>query len=291
MSAAVIASTLTLLGLGIFGKAAPAAHSEPPAKLHARPALICDRAALEPGKTAHLGVHFQIDPGWHLYWNGLNDSGMPIDIQVTLPPGYTAGPLQWPAPIRHVADGDLLDHIYEGSVTLILAVKVPTDAKGDANFTAKLSWLVCKEACIAEKADVSLKAPVGRSGLLSTATREEDRHFESARLRMPKPLPTGPDAPKVMWAGSVITIDAPGAKGLSFFPDADCVPLADLLRSSSAPRPSLELQAEPQDSVQPRLKGVLEVRRDAPIASWYRIDIKNGTPTHTQPPPKPRPAP
>ena len=48
---------------------------------------------------------------------------------MTLPAGYKAGEMLWPAPARHVSNGGLLDHVYEGRAMILLPVEVPADAK------------------------------------------------------------------------------------------------------------------------------------------------------------------
>ncbi len=37
---------------------------------------------------------------WHVYWRNPGDSGLPPEVAWTLPAGFSAGPLQWPAPSR-----------------------------------------------------------------------------------------------------------------------------------------------------------------------------------------------
>src|SRR5262245_51700008 len=102
------------LGAWACGAAAQSAEREP-----AKARLVSEFDALVPGKTAWLGVSFDLDPEWHLYWCGQSDSGAPIHVEFTLPAGYKGGDLVWPAPKRHLSPGDLLDHVYEKRVTLL----------------------------------------------------------------------------------------------------------------------------------------------------------------------------
>ena len=48
-----------------------------------------------------------MQPGWHVYWNGRNDTGTPVRITLTVPEGFAAGDVLWPAPVRHVAAGEI----------------------------------------------------------------------------------------------------------------------------------------------------------------------------------------
>src|SRR4029078_6340306 len=62
--------------------------------------LVSERIALVPGETAWLALHLTIRPGWHTYWLNPGDAGEKTEIAWTLPPGFAAGPTQWPAPQR-----------------------------------------------------------------------------------------------------------------------------------------------------------------------------------------------
>ena len=123
---------------------------------------MAERDALTPGDTLILGVSFTIEKDWHLYGNAANDTGYPIHVTPKLPPGYVALDLLWPAPKRHISPGDILDHVYEERVTLLLPVVVPADARiGDrVELKAHLDWLVCRDLCLPESADVAVRLPV-----------------------------------------------------------------------------------------------------------------------------------
>src|SRR5688572_24226696 len=71
-----------LAGLAGTGKRRPADPGHP-----ARVRLVSERSALLPGQTNYIGLAFDIDPGWHLYWHGASDSGMPITFTLDLPAG------------------------------------------------------------------------------------------------------------------------------------------------------------------------------------------------------------
>src|SRR6476620_427507 len=62
--------------------------------------LLSDAATVQPGHAFRVGIRLQMAPGWHTYWKYPGDSGLPTKIAWTLPAGYTAAALQWPAPQR-----------------------------------------------------------------------------------------------------------------------------------------------------------------------------------------------
>ena len=70
-------------------------------------------------------------------------------------------PIQWPAP-HALPAGPLVNYGYEGEVLLLTDIKVAPDARPGDTLTlgAKAEWLVCKETCIPEEAQLDLALPV-----------------------------------------------------------------------------------------------------------------------------------
>jgi len=124
---------------------------------HAEVELVAERTAVEPGRSLTVALRLAAIPGWHTYWRNPGDSGEPTRIEWKLPPGYVAGPIEWPAPHRLPA-GPLLNYGYEGEVLLLTRIAVPADAPpGPVELAAHATWLVCNpERCIPEKADLVL---------------------------------------------------------------------------------------------------------------------------------------
>jgi len=258
---------LSILALTLVASAAPG-----PQEHHARMSVFLDVAQFQPGQTAHLGVHFAIDKGWHIYWDGLNDTGFPPSIDLTLPEGYQAGEPLWPAPKRYIAPGDILDHIYEGEATIIVPIHVPASAKpGElATIVVNSSWLVCNEACIPEKGQAKIGVGVGELGKEPPAPANAPR-FASARARIPIPLDQTKHPVKASVRADRLVITATDAARLAFFPGTECVPLIDPVRHAAANSPSLSI---PLAQAGGRVQGVIEVvGKDSPEPRWYQIDL------------------
>lgn len=87
----------------------------------------------------NLGVHFKIDPEWHIYWLNPGDSGTAPTFQFT---GATLERVGWPYPDR-LPVAHLTNFGYEREVLIPLRVR-------DAQPTIKLNleWLVCKVECV-----------------------------------------------------------------------------------------------------------------------------------------------
>ncbi len=127
--------------------------------------LIADTSAITPGKPFTVGVRLVMAPDWHTYWKYSGDFGLPTEIDWQLPPGFKAGPIQWPVPERQVTGGDIVTFGYEHEVLLMAEITPPADlANAPVTLKAKASWLVCKESCVPGDAEVQLTLPVGPGG-------------------------------------------------------------------------------------------------------------------------------
>ena len=111
--------------------------------------LVADSARLEPGGTVHIGVLFEIEPGWHIYWRNPGDGGLATDVRFELPDGLQARDLQWPAPSQFEQPGALTAYGYEGSVLLASEVNVGGGAPSRSmTVVAEASWLACRDVCV-----------------------------------------------------------------------------------------------------------------------------------------------
>ncbi len=126
--------------------------------------LVSERNALVPGQPATVALRLKMREGWHTYWRNPGDSGLPTSLDWKLPDGIAAGAIQWPAP-HALPAGPLVNYGYEGEVLHLVDLTVPASLAngGAATLAARADWLVCKETCIPEGADLTLTLPVGAS--------------------------------------------------------------------------------------------------------------------------------
>jgi DsbC/DsbD-like thiol-disulfide interchange protein/cytochrome c biogenesis protein CcdA len=145
--------------------------------------LIADADGIVPGMPVTLGLHLQAEPGWHTYWQYPGDAGVPTRIDWTLPAGFKAGPIQWPAPMIDKEPGDIVSYVYPGDVLLPVKIETPPDLKPGQTIElrAHASWLVCKEICVPGKADLTLTLPV-----VASSHSANDGLFQEARGRLPR---------------------------------------------------------------------------------------------------------
>ncbi len=154
------ASLCALLVAALAGAGVPAL-AAPVKTPHVEAELVSERTALVPGTTTTVALRLQMADGWHTYWQNPGDSGLPTTLAWKLPEGVAAGDIQWPAP-HALPAGPLVNFGYEGTVLLLTDVRVPATARIGEPLTlaAKAEWLVCRETCIPEEADLELVLPV-----------------------------------------------------------------------------------------------------------------------------------
>lgn len=185
---------------------------------HVKVSLVADQESVsaDAAHTAvppHVGLLFDLEPGWHVYWTNAGDSGEPPEVKWTLPAGVTVGPLQFPAPKR-LPLGPLMDFGYEGQV-LFPAELHAGNAQGTVPIVADVRWLVCRQACVPGKAHLTMELPVGTGGASAAAPL-----FQKTFAAMPKVLPARAKAifTRVPNGFQLAVLTGKRVEGAQFFP-------------------------------------------------------------------------
>jgi len=122
--------------------------------------LVAEDTAIQAGHPFWVAIHFLPEEGWHLYWKNPGDAGAPPVIDWKLPEGFTAGPLQWPAP-HHFKVGDFSGLGYEEAFTLLAQITPPESiSTNSVNLGAEVQWVACKDECIPGSPELTLSLPV-----------------------------------------------------------------------------------------------------------------------------------
>ena len=197
------------------------ADASPVRTSHVTAELVAEQTALVPGTTTTLALRLAIDPGWHTYWRNPGESGLPTTLAWRLPPGYSAGDIAWPAPLALPA-GPLVNYGYEGEVLHLVPLKVPSDAKLGSSTTlaTRADWLVCRETCIPDGADLTLELPIAAQADFDTRWHKS---IAATRDALPRPLSAGWEAAATA-SGAVVTLNlaARGSPGrMAFFAERE----------------------------------------------------------------------
>ncbi|MBS0454406.1 MAG: thioredoxin family protein [Proteobacteria bacterium] len=180
----------------------PLAHAQLPTQAQAQPVVSTPRVRAElmayapdgvaPGAKIWVGLQLQHQPQWHTYWKNAGDSGLPTELNWTLPAGVSAGDIAWPTPHK-IPVGTLANFGYENTVLLPVQLTVSPEFKPPVSFTGgsdvdvrlKATWLVCKQECIPEEGNFSLKLPVQGATALNRPAFETA--FEAAPAELSQP--------------------------------------------------------------------------------------------------------
>jgi DsbC/DsbD-like thiol-disulfide interchange protein len=125
--------------------------------------LLADHSAVAAGESFDVGVLLEIEPQWHVYWKYPGDAGLPTSVQWSLPEGFEVSELLWPVPMQFMQEGDILGYGYEDQVMLLAKVTPPAGYSGDAQISAAVRWLACKETCVPGRATASTTVKIGAS--------------------------------------------------------------------------------------------------------------------------------
>lgn len=150
--------------------------------------LVAENQWIAAGHDFYLGLHFQLEKGWHIYWINPGDSGEPPRVKWQLPVGLAAGAIEWPTP-RRLGTPTIVDFGYEDEVTLIVPMLAESSLASQqaVQFGAEVKVLVCREICIPDKVQLSLTLPVKSQAPPPDA--RTSNLFAAARKSLPQPAP------------------------------------------------------------------------------------------------------
>ena len=146
------------------------------------PELVAEGPA-KPGGEVELAILMRTKPGWHGYWLNPGDAGLPMEVEWTLPPGFSIGPLRYPVPTRLTVAG-IMNYVYEDDYAVLTRLKVPAGASGTVPILAKARWLACTDTvCVPERGEFATQLRVGEPGA-------RDGRFDEWQRALPRPLVT-----------------------------------------------------------------------------------------------------
>jgi thiol:disulfide interchange protein DsbD len=244
--------------------------------------LLVDAPLVKRGKPIAAGVTFSIPEHWHIYWLNAGDSGIPTKMEWELPDGLSAGAIEWPAPER-IAYADLINYGYSNVVTLPVAL---TPSRDDVvgEVKVKASWLVCKEICIPESAELTA---------LLNANPEGAQIIADARAQVPQKF-DGRATFDVAHDATTLSITRANPwgviEGVRFSPVEDGImannPSAIIKQVGN--ELTLTFKRGNADAIND-WHGVLHYTQDDKNYAWY-VAAKNTVPVATTPPQQTKPA-
>jgi thiol:disulfide interchange protein DsbD len=245
--------------------------------------LVSKETSIQPGHPLTVALRLIHEPHWHTYWINAG-TGYPTKLTWQLPAGWTAGEIQWPAPIV-IKDhaGNITGNGYDGEILLPITLTPPATLKaGDVvPLKAKAEWLMCAETCVPGGAEVALSLSV------SNETPATDKKVADALAKLPLPQSPAGSNVAATQSGKSITLTLTGnlapLSNAHFF-SADALIQYDEPQSVSVSgnSVSLVLPVSPSFEGKPtKLTGVLTYGESADQRHGLAIDaeIKAGAAT------------
>jgi thiol:disulfide interchange protein DsbD len=264
----LLSSSLSLLSLvlGWFALSAGTAAAAPATETHVHASLVAGEASIQPGRPFSLALRLVHDPHWHTYW--LNPgTGLPTTLKWHLPPGFSAGEIQWPAPsIIKDRTGAVVGSGYEGETFLLVRLTPPDHLPAGQRVTLKADadWLMCEDVCVPGNSSVELTLPVSPDPPKPDPTWSGRLHAVADSL--PRSLPAwsvaaAHDARVVTLVARPSGTDGHLPTGLHFFAEDAFIAYEQpqhITRSADgAFVVTVPISAESGGSIPARLKGVL----------------------------------
>ncbi|MFO1186044.1 MAG: protein-disulfide reductase DsbD family protein [Alphaproteobacteria bacterium] len=153
--------------------------------------LVSEVESIAPGSTFLVSFHLTLPEGWHTYWRFAGDSGGPPSLNWSLPPGFRAGEILYPAPAR-IKLGSFVNFGYEHEADFLVAITAPADVPRGApiGLAAKADWLVCSEdVCIPRTENLSLALETAGSGPPPQPDEEWNKRIADVVAGLPRPAP------------------------------------------------------------------------------------------------------
>jgi len=159
-----------LLALPAFAQVGGAVPDVPTTQVR----LVISAEAARPGATIWAGIELKMAPGWHTYWRYPGDAGLPTTVTWHLPPGITAGEINWPIPDESVTpagDTPLYTYGYQDRVVLLVPIKISAGLRaGPALLIADVAWMECKDTCNRYTTTLKTRLSVGPEDRPTTDT-------------------------------------------------------------------------------------------------------------------------
>jgi thiol:disulfide interchange protein DsbD len=213
---------------------------------HTQVTLRLSAATAKPGDTVLAGVDMKMEPGWHTYWSNPGEAGSATKIEWTLPPGVTAGDIQWPLP-RKLPPIEVTTFGYEEEVVLTVPLTLAaTLPQGPLTVSAKVSWLECKEQCLPANQTVTANLAIGAA----TVPSPDSALIDLWQSRVPRPAegslaqawwegpPDGDTRPLIIRLAASSKVNAARYDAADFFPAAsdnyEIQPATDVLTAMTS---------------------------------------------------------
>lgn len=145
--------------------------------------LVADSYSPEKDSVISLGVLINLKDDWHIYWRNPGDSGLPTDIEITLPDGITSSEVKFPIP-KIFASDEIVNYGYGHQVLFLFDLYIPRNySLKEINISTKITSLICKEICKAFDTTVTITLDLSKDFI---ADENISTFFKSTKKMLPQ---------------------------------------------------------------------------------------------------------
>ncbi len=202
-------------------------------------------------ETLRLGLEYELQPDWKIYWRSAGDAGFPPQLDWTGSQNVGEATILWPAPYRFSIFG-LETFGYKDQIILPIDVTIPAPDQ-PVSIRLNVDYLVCSDICIPASADFNLDIPATDSATTSDISTASSHAHQIEKFVSKVPL-SGPGLP--IEVTEITTASQEGSETLSLAVrglDAASVNVDDILIESdlrvgfSRPEPAARATDTPSD--------------------------------------------
>lgn len=128
--------------------------------------LIGAQTHINGSDTLRLGLEFELQPDWKIYWRSAGDAGFPPQLDWAGSKNVGDAEILWPAPHRFSIFG-LETFGYKNHIILPIDVAIP-DPNQPVLVDLNVDYLVCSDICIPASANFTLEIPTSGLGVEGT---------------------------------------------------------------------------------------------------------------------------
>ena len=121
--------------------------------------LIAANPSVGSDQTVWLGLQFELQPHWKVYWRSPGDAGYPPQLDWAGSQNLAGAAVAWPAPERFTVLG-LETMGYENAVVLPITARLAKPGE-PLQLRAALRYLTCEIVCIPYETSLALDLPAG----------------------------------------------------------------------------------------------------------------------------------
>lgn len=148
--------------------------------------IIAETTGFAPGETTWFAIRQDLREGWHVFWINPGSAGLALELDWSLPEGFSAGAIDHPSP-DYIPVGPLASYAHEGTPAFLVPVTAPLDAQPGTmiDITVDARWQICEEICVPEQGRFSFSLPVAE---MLERDASVASIFDAARAAQAQPL-------------------------------------------------------------------------------------------------------